>query len=78
MLHCLIVLQRHEHSSLQSQFEDLLGLLAQQEVEKKSYRGELQRLLRANSGEFNKILQDARDKVVEQYGAYVNYDSVGR
>ena len=64
-------MQRKRLSSLREQHEELLGLLAQQELELKIFRTQL--LEQCGSSTVSRTDQQVRREAVIRYGAYIDY-----
>ena len=70
-LHADMLRERKRYQSLQEQHSDLLGLLAQQEVELTVFRTAIEETLGVS-----KVLEvelDAQQNVVRMYGSYTNF-----
>ncbi len=65
-------MQRNKLHELQEQHSDLLGLLAQQEVELHVFK---QRLYVVATDQYDKAEKEARRIATERYGAYVSFRS---
>lgn len=63
--------QRTRLHTLQGQHSDLLGLLAQQEIELQIFSQKLNEI--GGSGACNQAEKVVRDVVAERYGSYINF-----
>jgi hypothetical protein len=59
---------------LQEEHEDLLGLIAQQEVELNVFKNKM--IVLMGEQQVEKIEEEVKEIVEEQYGVYTNYRSV--
>jgi hypothetical protein len=67
--------QRSRLHTLQAQHTDLLGLLAQQEIELQIYYRSLSDI--GGAAACNRAVRDASATVTERYGSYVNFRDGG-
>lgn len=71
----VLIRQRNRLHCLQAQHSDLLGLLAQQEIEMQIYRQSLSDVGGAEA--CRQAEDDASAAVTERYGTYVNFRNAG-
>ena len=68
---CVFLSQRSKLAALQEQHSDLLGLLAQQDIELSVFRETIQN--RLGSNELMSVEEQARLNTIDMYGSYTQF-----